>query len=246
MEANPPELKSWYRRPLYIGLFAGGFFVFAVFVWYVITTYGYWKKIRNGDVVSLDGPWGFSYSGKPSSAMPYDREKLENGKFPYLGRQEPPITIVQFVDFKCPNTKAAAPVVKQIAAKYGYKVKVINRYFPIESLREGATYLADVAACAGEQGRYWPAHDYLLQKQDELKEPLASDFLSDFSFAVGVDENKLDECLKKESTKKKVNDDYFAGVGAGVRGTPTFFVNGVKVEGAVPFEVWDKYLANLK
>lgn len=200
----------------------------------------YWWQIRQGKSFELLSTGQFTSSGKSVTAPAIeDRKKLESGFHPSLGNAAAPITIVEFADFKCPNCQVAAPILKQVLSRYGSKVRLIVRDFPF---RPGSTYLAEVGQCALLQNRFWPTHDYLYSNQEESSEVFSDEQLSAMADVVDLDLPRLKSCLLDPTTEKSVMDDYFVGVGAGVRGTPTFFVNGQKIEGTIPFESWSKYI----
>src|SRR3989338_6663483 len=209
-----------------------------------VTTIIYWWQIKHGKLSSLQERFGngFTASGKSGGATKIDRAKLETLDDPFLGRPGAPIVIVEFIDFKCPNCKAAAPIIHQVADRYGSKVKIVVRDFPAESLHPGATYLSELAYCAGQQKHFWQMHDVLYDNQDTLPEVLAPEDIQALADRAGVDAAALSLCAKSAEAIRKVKNNYFAGLSFGVRGTPTFFINGQKVEGVVPFEEWEKYL----
>lgn len=214
----------------------------ALFVFYTI---GYWRQIKNGEGLKLRQTFygNFDRSIKtPLAAAKPGRAELEGGGL-FLGNPNAKISIVEFVDFKCPNSKMAAPIMRQMMAQYGYKVKLTVRLFPSESIHPGANKFAIVAACAAEQGRFWEAHDALFSNQDAFSKELAGEdykFLADTAY---LDAQKLKECVDSGRTGVKVNRDYADGFRFGVQGTPTFFINSEKVEGVVPMSEWEKVLA---
>jgi protein-disulfide isomerase len=192
---------------------------------------GSFTKVSNGDRVA--------------NLLPVDRTALEEGNFAYLGARNPTITIVEFFDFKCPFCKETNPILQQLIGSYGNKVKLIVRNFPIESRHPGATELAELGVCAKDQGRFWPLYDYLYKQQDTIPESLTSEVVKDIAEKVSLDISKLQDCLSSPNTLQAVNKDYADAYALGVEGTPTFFINGEKFEGVIPFKVWDEYLKKL-
>lgn len=83
----------------------------------------------------------------------------------YLGGATPEVTVIEFADFACPFCQEAAPEVKQAAEKYGDKIKIIFRDYP---LHDNSITLALAGRCAGEQGKFWPMHDLMFQNQTAL------------------------------------------------------------------------------
>lgn len=242
MEGNFLE-KPWYRRGWGKGIICVLFLVVVMTGGYVFTVLKYLRQIQSGEVITLEGPWSskFTSTNVGKTNVLTDLSDLERSVYPKLGVSNAPIKIVMFSDYKCPNSKAAAPIMKRLAGKYGSKVSLIFRDFP---LRTESTEFSVLARCAAKQNRFWKVHDLLFEYQTE-SETLTDEFLSAIINESGLDESSFRSCLEKPETEEEVTDDFFYGVGAGVRGTPTFFVNGVKVEGAIPFDVWAKYIESI-
>ena len=178
----------------------------------------------------------------PDAALLARREKLESKEAPFAGKAGAPITIVEFVDLKCPNSQAEWPVLQKLLAKYPEKIKLMTRQFPVESLYPGTTFWSQAAWCAQTQGRYWQWQEVMFANQTQLTtEPIVDDVYG-WAEAAGLDRERLDACIAGPQALQRVKADYFLGVEMGVRGTPTFFVNGEKVEGAIPMERWEKVL----
>ncbi len=238
----------WYQTAWGVALLGlGGLVLFGVLAFGAVTM-KFWWQIKNGqgDFLQQQVYSGFtSLQGKNQSSEKVDRNALETGDFPFLGNPNASTTIVVFGDFRCPNTKDAWPILQRLANTYGYKTKLIFRHFPAESIHPGATKLSQIAACAHSQGKYWGVHNYLFTKQDLLPVYLESEDLVSLANDTGLELDKLKKCVDSSLTVQKVNRDYADGFRFGVGGTPTFFVNGKKIEGIVPWETWEKYIKAL-
>lgn len=238
----------WYQTAWGVALL--GFLTLVVLggaVFGAITVKFWWQiKQGQGNLLQQQVYRGFDRSVKDNKGQNVDRAVLENGDFPFLGNPNAPITIVVFGDFRCPNTKNAMPIIKKLADTYGYKVKLIFRNFPGESIHPGATRLAYVGVCAYNQGKYWNVSDYLFAKKDDLPIYLLSADMAALASETDLDLGKLNQCLDSSAASIKVNRDYADGYRFGVAGTPTFFVNGQKVQGVVPWEEWEKLVKNFK
>ncbi len=171
-----------------------------------------------------------------------------------LGDAAAPVTVIEFGDYQCPYCGAVFGVAEEVAAqlrsrdpnwepfeprlreeyiKTG-KVKMVYRDFPLDSIHPYATPSAEAAECAREEGKYWLAHDYLFEHQSELA-ALASGKFADLARAIGVDQKIFASCVTKRAYKDEVRKDYADGVAAGITGTPTSFVNGKAISGAVSY-----------
>src|SRR5262249_25423443 len=96
------------------------------------------------------------------------RLQFANDGAPTKGSENAPVTIVEFSDFQCPYCQRMAPTLKQIEDKYGEKVRIVYRQFPISNLHPFAFKAAEASLCANEQGKFWPLHDAMFADQTRL------------------------------------------------------------------------------
>ncbi len=149
-----------------------------------------------------------------------------------MGPRTAPVTIVEFSDFQCPFCSRVGPTVKQIEEKYKDKVRLVWRNYPLP-FHNNAQLAAEAAMAANEQGKFWEMHDKLFANQQALTRP----DLEKYAQELGLNVEKFKAALDSGKYKGAVNADvqYANGLGGGM-GTPTFFVNGRKIAGALPFE----------
>jgi protein-disulfide isomerase len=165
------------------------------------------------------------------------RFDLENA--PSLGKPNAPVTLVEFSDFQCPFCQASVPALKQVAQKYGDKVHIVYKQFPIQSIHAFAPKAAEASLCAADQSKFWEFHDALFADQKKLS---VSD-LKQTARRIGLDGKKFDSCLDSGRYVEQVQNDQKEGKRAGVTGTPAIFVNGTIVEGgSVPFSVLERVI----
>jgi protein-disulfide isomerase len=152
---------------------------------------------------------------------------------PARGPDNAPVTIVEFSDFQCPYCGREVPVVERLMKEYDGKVRLVFRHFPL-NFHENAQKAAEAGACAADQGadKFWKLHDRMFTNQQKL----AVDDLKGYAKELGLDSSKFDKCLESGEKRALVEADEKAGQEAGVTGTPAFFINGVFVNGAVPYE----------
>jgi len=157
---------------------------------------------------------------------------------PSLGPAGAPVTIVEFSDFQCPYCARAGAVVKQIRERYPTQVKIVYRHLPLERIHVNARGAAEASACADAQGRFWDYHDKLFANQRAL----AAADLQRYAKELGLDLPAFEQCVKERKFQAQVDRDLAAAAeaasGSGKRGlgTPAFFVNGILLSGAKPFE----------
>ncbi len=150
---------------------------------------------------------------------------------PAKGPERAPVTIVEFTDFQCPFCSRAESTVSQVMVEYKDKVRVVFRDFPLP-FHAQAQKASEAAHCASDQGKFWEMHGKLFANQSSLEVPALKGYAHD----LGLDQGKFDKCLDSGEKAKLVEANRKAGEEAGVSGTPAFFVNGVLISGAQPFE----------
>jgi protein-disulfide isomerase len=145
-----------------------------------------------------------------------------------FGSSTPKVTIVEFADFACPYCQDDYAAVRQVTTEYQKSVKLIFKDFP---LHDTSLDLALAARCAGEQGHFWAMYD-------QLYSPTwfgaATSSLPDLAVQVGANRTAFTNCLASQKYLTDIRADYADGQSLGVTGTPTFFINGYKVEGEIP------------
>ena len=136
------------------------------------------------------------------------------------------VTVTEFSDFQCPYCKRAASVVEQLRQSYGDKVKFVFKQMPLP-MHKQAFKAAQASVCAGEQGKFWEYHDRLFAGDD-----LSVDVLNRTSAEVGLNVAAFSQCLESQASRAMVEKDIAEAERLGVRGTPTFFVDGEAITGA--------------
>ena len=152
---------------------------------------------------------------------------------PVKGPSTAPIQIVEYSDFQCPYCSRVNPTLDQVKETYGDRVAVAFRNFPLPMHKE-APRAGEASYCAQDQGKFWEYHDVLFQNQRAQKD----EDLKKYASEVGLDQAKFDECLASNKYADRVEADKKSGEAVGVSGTPAFFVNGVFINGARPFEAF--------
>jgi protein-disulfide isomerase len=141
------------------------------------------------------------------------------------------VTIVEFSDFQCPYCSRLTPTLEQVMSKYGNKVRIVFRQFPLP-IHDKAAKAAEAALCANEQGKFWEMHDAMFKDQGGL----AVDGLKTKAATLGLNAQSFNSCLDSGKETPAVQADLKAGQQAGVQGTPAMFVNGRFINGAQPYE----------
>jgi len=158
---------------------------------------------------------------------------------PVKGPENAAITLIEFSDYECPYcTKWQAEVMPQLLKTYGDKIRIVYKDFPLIGLHDNAAPAAEAADCAGEQGKYWEYHDLLFN--GKLK--LSTAAFKEYATRLGLDAIKFNDCLTSRRFQSEVEDDYNFAANLGIRSTPTFFINGLALVGAQPFEAFQQVI----
>jgi len=150
--------------------------------------------------------------------------ELSAGKY-VRGDPAAPITIVEFADYQCPYCAAEEPILLGLLRDYRSRVRLVFRDYPVA--HPHSIELAQAARCAGEQGGFWAMHDFLFKRTESVDISHLAEYGSD----LGLDGEALDACVKSGRYRQSVEADAAAAQKAGARGTPTFFVNGKRLDG---------------
>jgi protein-disulfide isomerase len=165
----------------------------------------------------------------PSEYSGTQKQLIEGQDNPSFGAENPKLTIVQFADFQCPFCKASFPALRQLSLQYKDSVKVIFRDWPAH---EHSVQLALGAYCAGEQNKFWEMHDKLYQNQSDTFGSNKND-LASLASEIGIYNEQFRSCFDSQKYLSQIQKNYADSQTLGVKGTPTWFFNGKKVEGAI-------------
>ncbi|MFI2410562.1 DsbA family protein [Streptomyces sp. NPDC018947] len=147
------------------------------------------------------------------------------------------LTLVEFLDFECEACGAYFPVVEKLRAEYGDRVTFVARYFPMPGHRNGELAARTVESAA-RQGRFEEMYAKLFTTQKEWGEARDSkeDVFRGYAGELGLDMGRFDADLTDPETAGRVQEDQRDGLGLGVQGTPTFFLDGRKIPNPASYE----------
>lgn len=214
-----------------LGVFGLVAILFGLFAFQV---FKYYRGIKRGDYAALPQFAGRLTTSRGHIAAGSGQAELAlvgADDDPSLGPTDAKLTIIQFADFECPFSREVFTTVRTLMSDFrGQSVRFVFRDMPLDDIHQNARAAALAASCASSQGKFWQMHDKLFQNSDRLAAP----DLRSYADQIGLDLRAYDTCLADPATAAEVEADHRAGEAAGVRGTPTFFLNGRKVEGAIP------------
>lgn len=144
------------------------------------------------------------------------------------------VTLVEFSDYQCPFCGRVIPTLKRLRDTYGERLRIVWKDYPLSDIHPQAQKAAEAAWCAGEQGKYWEFHDRLFANQATL----GMDGLKQHATAVGLEPIGFTSCMESGRYATRVKDGAELGRDLGVDSTPTAFINGRRLTGAHPYEVF--------
>ena len=143
------------------------------------------------------------------------------------GREDAACTLVEYGDYQCPSCREAFAHLQRVQKHFGDRLRFAFRNFPLEQ-HAFAEPAAETAEFAASQGKFWEMHDALYKEQPKLRD----EFLGELAGQLGLDPEALETALEQGTYAERVEADLQSGEKSGVRGTPTFYVNGLQHNGA--------------
>ena len=246
LKSEPPRSlqarKRWYKKWWGVIII---FFIFIVasllliFIYQVIVYYG---KVKTGEEVNK--VWLTSEEKAEESidesvlSAELQRKLIESSDDPFIGPKDAKVVVVEFSDFECPFCKSAYPGIKKMIREYKDSVRFIYRDFPLEGLHDNAFLAAQAAECADDQASFWRMHDKIFEHQEDL----SYEKILEIADGLGLAKRNFTQCMDGNKYLREVEEDIKDGQMVGVKGTPTFFINGKKYVGALKFEDFKKII----
>lgn len=237
--AQEPLARPWYTH--WWGVFLISIFslIFLGGSWFGWRVWSYYEKVKSGElkqaIVKVEGSFTGISTGESGQTTIIPFFEVMTQDDPQIGPEDATITIIEFADFMCPYCAEVSLTVRSLVAKYPNDVRYIFRDFPIEELHPGATKIHVAGECAKEQGKFWAFHDKVFQSQSNV----TPENVSAYAAQAGIDISEFDGCINSGKYNNEISVDISDGRRAGVVGTPTFFVNGIKIEGALKGQDWE-------
>ncbi len=206
------------------------------FVLGILAGYWYWGR---GPGASAAIAQAISATASAQQVQTVTRYDVPVDDDPMLGPKDAAITIIEFSDYECPycrkwHTETFARLLKTFPGQ----IRFVYRDFPLSNIHPNAAPAAQAANCAGEQGKYWEYSEKLFSGQYGLGSQAYRQYASD----LGLDAAAFDECVSSGRYQEEVTADLEWAANLGVRSTPTFFINGIPLVGAQPFEVFKQVI----
>lgn len=231
IELKLPSLSKSHSVPLLIIVLL----IISFFAGYQTAKVTYWER-KEQSLTSLTGGQAAQPTPTPSFY------KVGNGHLPALGKNDAKVTIIEFSDLQCLFCrrfwKDTLPQLKKDYIDRGL-VKLVYRQFPLPpDLHPAARDLSEASECANDQGKFWEFHDKAFTEQaaqgDGTIAVTTSD-ITDWASNLGLDMTTFNDCFSNKKDAKKIDADQADGQKVSVNSTPTFFVNGQILVGALPY-----------
>jgi len=162
----------------------------------------------------------------------------ENGNIAdhVFGKSDSKVVLIEYGDFQCEGCASINPAIEEITAQYKDKIKFIYRNFPLTTIHPNAKAAAGVAEAAGLQGKYWEMNSKIFENQSEWSESSGQeryDIFKGYANSLNLDIDKFLSDLSLNEISQKISFDQTLGKESKVDSTPTFFLNGSKLDGTI-------------
>lgn len=168
----------------------------------------------------------------PNPSPVLERIQIKVEGLPTKGPKDAPVTILEISDFDCPFCRKAAQTVEQLMEEYPGKIRLAFQNYPM-SYHRSARPAAEAALAAGDQGKFWEMYERLFTLGGTDRQSLIS-----HAKALKLDMETFTRCLDEQCHRAEIDRDILRAKVLNVKGTPTFFVNGIRIVGARPLEAF--------
>ncbi|MBI2096624.1 MAG: thioredoxin domain-containing protein, partial [Candidatus Sungbacteria bacterium] len=141
------------------------------------------------------------------------------------------LALIEYSDFQCPACSSYYPILKALAERHAGDMLFAYRHFPLRQIHRNADLAARASEAAALQGKFWEMHDMIFEHQSAWSdEPNARDILAGYAEALKLDVGKFRNDLDAPEIAERIDSDAASGLKAGVDGTPSFFLNGKRIQ----------------
>lgn len=154
-------------------------------------------------------------------------------------------TLIEYGDFECPVCAAYAPVLDQLLSDFNGNLRLVYRYFPLETIHPNAAVSAAAAAAAGDQGKFWEMHDMLFKNQNDwasLSNADAEKAFTTYASQLGLNVNQFVSDMNSATTTNKIQADYQNDIKMGLTYTPTFVLNGKIIQNPTSYAAFKQVI----
>jgi protein-disulfide isomerase len=172
-------------------------------------------------------------------------------EYPIIGSEKAPITVVEFSDFQCPHCQHGAKILHAVSGRYPNLIKIVFRSYPLDptcnpEIKGGGHGVSceatKVSFCAAKQGKFKAVYESIFEHQADLAPGLPLKLAKE----LGLNESELKACVDGPEVTALIHRSIDEASRLGVKSTPTYFINGHKMEGAYPVPVWFNIIEALR
>lgn len=157
------------------------------------------------------------------------------------GPKDAKVTLIEYADFQCPACATYHPLVKQLLSEFPKDIYFVYRFFPLTNIHQNALLSSQAAFASGLQGKFWQMHDMIYENQKSwANENNALDIFVNYAAKINLNVNKFKKDVNSNESKKFVNDELNQAIGIGINSTPTFFINGRKIQNPRSYDEFKK------
>jgi protein-disulfide isomerase len=161
------------------------------------------------------------------------------------GNDNASLTLLEYSDFQCPACATYEPFITQLHHDFPDTLKIVYRYYPLTTIHKNALLSAKAAEAAKAQGKFWEMHDKLFTTQkDWEKLPDPKDIFRGYAEQLGLNTTQFISDINSKATNDAIESDQALGDYATIPGTPTFFLNGKKLENPKNYTAFKKVISD--
>lgn len=197
-------------------------------------------------IVAIVGIWRLSQQSATSSVSPNDVLQVQSSDW-IKGNANSIVTLIEYSDFQCPACASYYPLLKKLTSEFSNDITFVYRHFPLRQIHPNAQLAGQAAEAGGKQDRFWEMHDMIFEGQKNWSNQslnLAEDIFVSYAEQLDIDIEKFKIDINSKEVKDKVNSDYRSGIRSGTNSTPTFFLNGEKIQNPRGYEAFKSLLNN--
>lgn len=187
-----------------------------------ITTIGIWSAIKGDSPVTLPG------NGRIA-------EEVTSSDWT-KGATDPKVSIVEYSDFQCPACASYYPLIEKAVLEYSDRLSFTYRHFPLPQ-HKNALAASYASEAAGKQGKFWEMHAMIFERQSKWSESYtAAQIFEEYAKELNVDLTQYKKDVSSSETKENVSHDKKTGIASSIESTPSFFLNGKKMQNPRTYE----------
>lgn len=205
---------------------------------------GEFKKLVMGLFLVAVAYGGYRFVSRTNTSVPDTQEVVEVSDSEWIkGDRQAQVTLIEYSDFQCPACKSYYPMVDRLSSEVSEGLRIVYRHFPLLSIHPNAEGAARASEAAGRQGKFWEMHDKLFENQERWSsDGTPEDKFEGFAEEIGLDAERYRVDYESDEVKEAVDSDLASGNRIGLNSTPSFLLNGRKIQNPQSYEVFKELI----